>query len=195
MTTQVFAGVLLVVLPIAYNVLFTVLSRTFDYPDILRQPTLEVLTRFAAGDSKLVFTWWGFAMTAVLLAPPSCSSRTRVPYLARTATDGGLGYHAIIKRLTTLRAARRKVNRRAAGDAGPAQAHQAPGGTPRLNGAASPTELTPRVSTCRRSSEAAHQVDSRGCLARRRGRCAPPMGSRSIPPRWQVASLAAGRQP
>jgi hypothetical protein len=46
-----------------------VLSRTFDYPDILRQPTREVLTRFAAGGSRLVLTWWGFAMTAVLLAP------------------------------------------------------------------------------------------------------------------------------
>ena len=80
MTTQVFTGVLLIVLPIAYNVLFTVLSRTFDYPDILRQPTREVLTRFAAGGSKLVLTWWGFAITAVLLAPA-------VVLLSHTLTD------------------------------------------------------------------------------------------------------------
>jgi Domain of unknown function (DUF4386) len=69
MTTQFWAGILFLVLPVAYNVLFTVLSRTFDYPDILRQPTKDVLSRFADGGSRLVLTWWGFAMTAVLLAP------------------------------------------------------------------------------------------------------------------------------
>jgi hypothetical protein len=69
LTTQVLAGLLLVVLPVAYNLLFTLLARSFDYPDILRQPTVEVLERFAAGGSRLVLTWWGFAMSAVLLAP------------------------------------------------------------------------------------------------------------------------------
>ncbi len=60
---------LLIALPISYNVLFTVLARSFDYPDILRRPTDEILTRFAAGGNRLILTWWGFAMTAVLLAP------------------------------------------------------------------------------------------------------------------------------
>jgi hypothetical protein len=69
MTTQVLTGLLLLVLPVAYNLLFTLLARGFDYPDILRQPTGQVLERFAAGGSRLVLTWWGFAMTAVLLAP------------------------------------------------------------------------------------------------------------------------------
>jgi hypothetical protein len=46
-----------------------VLARSFDYPDILRRPTAEVLERFAAGGSKLILTWWGFAMSAVVLAP------------------------------------------------------------------------------------------------------------------------------
>jgi hypothetical protein len=45
------------------------LARNFDYPDILRRPTAEVLERFAAGGSALILTWWGFAMSAVLLAP------------------------------------------------------------------------------------------------------------------------------
>ena len=45
------------------------LARSFDYPDILRRPTAEVLERFAAGGSKLILTWWGFAMSAVVLAP------------------------------------------------------------------------------------------------------------------------------
>ena len=69
MTTQVLTGLLLLLLPVAYNLLFTLLAGTFDYPDILRQPTSQVLERFAAGGSRLVLTWWGFAMSAVLLAP------------------------------------------------------------------------------------------------------------------------------
>jgi len=60
---------LLIALPVAYNVLFTMLARSFDYPDILRRPTTEVLERFSAGGSRLVLTWWAFAMSAVLLAP------------------------------------------------------------------------------------------------------------------------------
>jgi hypothetical protein len=56
-------------LPIAYNALFTALSRSFDYPDILRRSTVEILDRFASGGSKLILTWWAFAMSAVLLAP------------------------------------------------------------------------------------------------------------------------------
>lgn len=69
MTTKVLAGILLIVLPVAYNGLYTLLARSFDYPDILRRPTAEVLERFTAGGSRLILTWWAFAMSAVLLAP------------------------------------------------------------------------------------------------------------------------------
>jgi hypothetical protein len=69
MTTRLLAGALLIALPVAYNGLYTLLARSFDYPDILRRPTIEVLERFAAGGSRLILTWWGFAMSAVLLAP------------------------------------------------------------------------------------------------------------------------------
>jgi hypothetical protein len=68
-STAVVAGILLIVLPVAYNGLYTVLARSFDYPDILRLPTESVLERFHAGGSALVMTWWAFAMSAVLLAP------------------------------------------------------------------------------------------------------------------------------
>jgi hypothetical protein len=67
--TQVLTGLLLLVLPVAYNGLYTLLARSFDYPNILRRPTDQVLERFAAGGSRLVLVWWGFAMSAVLLAP------------------------------------------------------------------------------------------------------------------------------
>jgi hypothetical protein len=69
MMTQVLTGLLLLVLPVAYNLLYILLARSFDYPDILRQPTDQVLARFAAGGSRLVLLWWGFTMSAVLLAP------------------------------------------------------------------------------------------------------------------------------
>jgi len=65
----VVTGILLIVLPIAFNVAFAALAARFEYPDILRRPTGEVLERFRAGGSSLVLLWWAFAMTAVLLAP------------------------------------------------------------------------------------------------------------------------------
>jgi hypothetical protein len=67
--TQVVAGLLLLVLPLAYNAAFALLGRAFDYPSILRRPTSEILGRFAAGGNQLILLWWGFALTAVLLVP------------------------------------------------------------------------------------------------------------------------------
>jgi len=69
MGTATFAGLLLIVIPVAFNVAFGMLAARFDYPDILRRPTDEVLSRFEAGGTGLVLLWWSFAMTAVLFAP------------------------------------------------------------------------------------------------------------------------------
>jgi hypothetical protein len=63
------AGVLLLALPVAFNLAFGVLAATFDYPDILRRPTPEVLARFREGGTRLLLWWWIFAMTAAALAP------------------------------------------------------------------------------------------------------------------------------
>src|SRR5687768_11295049 len=63
------AGALLVFLPVIFNVCFALLARGFDYPDILRRPTSEVLSRFRAGGARLLLLWWAFALTAILLAP------------------------------------------------------------------------------------------------------------------------------
>ncbi|MDQ2660777.1 MAG: DUF4386 domain-containing protein [Actinomycetota bacterium] len=68
MTASLAAGILLIALPIAFNVAFAALAKVFDYPDILRRPTGEVLERFRAGGTGLVLLWWGFTMTAVLFA-------------------------------------------------------------------------------------------------------------------------------
>jgi len=78
-TTRIVAGALLIGLPVAYNVLYTLLARSFDYPDILRRPTAEVLARFQMGGSRLIMTWWGFAMSAVLLAPTAVLVSATLP--------------------------------------------------------------------------------------------------------------------
>jgi hypothetical protein len=69
MSATVLTGVLLVLLPVAFNALFAALAAVFDYPDVLRHPTHDVLERFRAGGDRLVLLWWAFAMTAVVLAP------------------------------------------------------------------------------------------------------------------------------
>lgn len=69
MSASLAAAVLLIALPIAFNAAFAALAAKFDYPDILRRPTEEILERFRRGGSSLVLLWWGFAMTAVLLGP------------------------------------------------------------------------------------------------------------------------------
>jgi hypothetical protein len=63
------AGVLLVVVPIGFNVAFALLAARFDYPDVLRRPTGEVLAAFRAGGTGLVRLWWAFALTAALMVP------------------------------------------------------------------------------------------------------------------------------
>ena len=63
------AGVFLIAVPVGFNVAFARLAARFDYPDVLRRPTSEVLARFRAGGTGLVLTWWAFALTAVLMVP------------------------------------------------------------------------------------------------------------------------------
>ena len=91
---RVLTGVLLILTPIAFNVFFTLLSVTFEYPDILREPTGYVLRNFDAGGRELVAIWYGFMMTAVLFVPLAilvhkALVREDTPYLA-VATAFGL---------------------------------------------------------------------------------------------------------
>ena len=59
----------MIILPLAFNLFFLLLGRRFDYPNILRSPTEDVLSRFKAGGVSLKLLWYGFMLTAVLLAP------------------------------------------------------------------------------------------------------------------------------
>ena len=69
MSAVTVTGLLLIAVPLGFNAAFALLAARFDYPDILRQPTAEVLTRFGVGGTPLVLTWWAFALTALLMVP------------------------------------------------------------------------------------------------------------------------------
>lgn len=62
-------GALLIVGAIAVLIPYTMLTMTFDYPDILRLDTSTILTRFHEGGSSLIWTWFAFAVTGLPLLP------------------------------------------------------------------------------------------------------------------------------
>src|SRR6266511_1391934 len=62
-------GLLLIIVPIAFNVTFFLLQRAFEYPDILRKPTDYILRRFKEGGAPLRRLWYAFAFSAVLFTP------------------------------------------------------------------------------------------------------------------------------
>jgi hypothetical protein len=62
-------GLLLILVPITFNVTFFLLQRAFEYPDILRKPTDTVFRRFKEGGAPLRRIWYAFAFSAVLFTP------------------------------------------------------------------------------------------------------------------------------
>jgi hypothetical protein len=62
-------GLLLIVVPIAFNVTFLMLGSAFEYPEILRKPTDYILRQFKAGGASLRRLWYAFAFSAVLFTP------------------------------------------------------------------------------------------------------------------------------
>jgi Domain of unknown function (DUF4386) len=86
-------GVILILTPVAFNVFFTLLTVTFEYPDILREPADYILRQFDAGGSGLVAIWYGFMLTAVLFVPVAVLvhkvlARQDTPYMAVATTFG-----------------------------------------------------------------------------------------------------------
>jgi len=82
MDTEAWAALFLIAAPVWFNVTFAMLAKRFDYPAVLREPAGAILERFRAGGDGLVWTWWAFAASALLLVPA-------VLLLAATATRGG----------------------------------------------------------------------------------------------------------
>src|SRR3954447_16766837 len=86
-------GVLFVLGALAFAISATVLSSTFDWPDILREPAAVVLPAFVAGGPGLVWTWlatgWTYALLVVpILLLPAVLGRRDDPVL-RAATAVG----------------------------------------------------------------------------------------------------------
>jgi hypothetical protein len=68
-SVEVAAAVLLIAVPIAFNLAFFELSRAFDYPNILRKEPDEILRRFAAGGSGLLWRWQALLLSALAMLP------------------------------------------------------------------------------------------------------------------------------
>jgi hypothetical protein len=54
-------GLFFIIGAVLVNVPYILLIQNFDYPDILRAPVDEILTRFQAGGNALIYTWLAFA--------------------------------------------------------------------------------------------------------------------------------------
>jgi hypothetical protein len=68
-TVENVTAALLIAVPIAFNLAFFALGRTFDYPNILRKEPDEILRRFAAGGSGLVLRWEALLLSALAMLP------------------------------------------------------------------------------------------------------------------------------
>ena len=67
MNVEIVAGVLLIVAPLWFNVMFALLGKRFEYPDILRRPAEDILARFRAGGASLILLWWAFMLSGLFL--------------------------------------------------------------------------------------------------------------------------------
>jgi hypothetical protein len=63
------AAILLIAVPIAFNVAYFELGRIFDYPNILRKEPDEILRRFAAGGPGLLWRWQALLLSALAMLP------------------------------------------------------------------------------------------------------------------------------
>jgi hypothetical protein len=68
-SAEVATAVLLIAVPIAFNLAFIELGRAFDYPNILRKEPDEILTRFHAGGSGLILRWEALLVSALAMLP------------------------------------------------------------------------------------------------------------------------------
>ena len=91
-TNKIIGGLFIagaIALFIPYNILIVI----FEYPDILRQPTSIILTKFHEGGSMLIWTWFAFAITGIPLLPAYILLGQKLEHktsLARMATTIGV---------------------------------------------------------------------------------------------------------
>jgi Domain of unknown function (DUF4386) len=78
-----------IALAILFNIPYSILTATFDYPGVLRRPAGEVLDLFAAGGVGLILIWHAFMLCALALVPVSAAlALTRERLAANPALAG-----------------------------------------------------------------------------------------------------------
>jgi hypothetical protein len=88
MSTEIAAAVFLIAVPIAFNLAFFELGRTFDYPNILREPADVILRRFAAGGTPLLLRWQALLVSALAMLPLVALVAVAMPAPPALATSG-----------------------------------------------------------------------------------------------------------
>jgi hypothetical protein len=68
-SSELGAALLLIAVPICFNLAFLELGRAFDYPNILRREPDEILRRFAAGGAGLILRWEALLLSALAMLP------------------------------------------------------------------------------------------------------------------------------
>lgn len=85
----ILAGAIGVLIP------YTILTTIFEYPDVLRQDTASILTKFHAGGNKLIWTWFAFALIGLPLIPAFIligqTVEQKVPSMRVATTIGVIG--------------------------------------------------------------------------------------------------------
>ena len=91
------AGLFFIVGAVLVNIPYTLLIMNFDYPDVLRLPTAEILTKFQAGGNALIYTWLAFAWVglpmlfgAIMLKRVLADEQA--PFLETATTLGVIGF-------------------------------------------------------------------------------------------------------
>ncbi|MFN8399575.1 MAG: DUF4386 domain-containing protein [Anaerolineales bacterium] len=90
-------GLFFIVGAVLVNIPYTLLIMNFDYPDVLRLPTAEILTKFQAGGNALIYTWLAFAWVglpmlfgAIMLKRVLADEQA--PFLETATTLGVIGF-------------------------------------------------------------------------------------------------------
>lgn len=90
-------GLFFIIGAILVNIPFILLIMNFEYPDILRLPTAEILTRFQEGGTSLIYTWLAFAWVGLpllfgVIMLKRILEKENSPFLETATTIGVIGF-------------------------------------------------------------------------------------------------------
>lgn len=90
MSAELAAAILLIAVPIAFNFAFFELGRTFDYPNILREPHDIIHRRFAAGGTPLLLRWQALLVSALAMLPLVALVAVAIPAVPALAVSAAV---------------------------------------------------------------------------------------------------------